>query len=169
MYKIAVMGGDGTGPSVVAEALKVLNVVEKKYNLDFKFTHLNYGGQRYLDTGTVSSRSTDENLRMLIFPYEMEGWFHGEGFFFSEPSIFYRGTDLGWIRLLLFGGVPFVLIFIVLNLAPIFLMNKKQFSIKMILIALFFIMNFKGIFIISFFSGFIMTYLWLLNSSPVLR
>jgi hypothetical protein len=122
--------------------------------------------RNYLDTGTVSSRSTDENLRMLIFPYEMEGWFHGEGFFFSEPSIFYRGTDLGWIRLLLFGGVPFVLIFIVLNLAPIFLMNKKQFSIKMILIALFFIMNFKGIFIISFFSGFIMTYLWLLNSSP---
>jgi 3-isopropylmalate dehydrogenase len=63
MYKIAVMGGDGTGPSVVAEALKVLNVVEKKYNLDFKFTHLNYGGQRYLDTGTVITEEEIEDLK----------------------------------------------------------------------------------------------------------
>jgi 3-isopropylmalate dehydrogenase len=32
MYKIAVIPGDGTGPEVVAEELKVLKVVSEKFN-----------------------------------------------------------------------------------------------------------------------------------------
>ncbi|MDI6732023.1 MAG: isocitrate/isopropylmalate family dehydrogenase, partial [Candidatus Margulisbacteria bacterium] len=31
-YKIAIIGGDGTGPEVVAEGLKVLKAVSKKHN-----------------------------------------------------------------------------------------------------------------------------------------
>lgn len=37
MYKIAVLAGDGIGPEVMAEAVKVLHAVEKKFDLEFDF------------------------------------------------------------------------------------------------------------------------------------
>jgi 3-isopropylmalate dehydrogenase len=43
-FKIAVLPGDGIGPEVMAEALKVLDTVEKKYNVEFGRTHANVGG-----------------------------------------------------------------------------------------------------------------------------
>jgi len=36
-YKIAVLPGDGIGPDVIAQAIKVLKAVEKKYELKFEF------------------------------------------------------------------------------------------------------------------------------------
>lgn len=42
--KIAVLPGDGIGPEIMAEALKVLDAVEKKYGVTFKRTHANVGG-----------------------------------------------------------------------------------------------------------------------------
>jgi len=42
--KIAVLPGDGIGPEVMAEALKVLDAVEKKFNVEFERTHANVGG-----------------------------------------------------------------------------------------------------------------------------
>lgn len=43
-YKIAVIEGDGIGPEVVKEAIRVLNVVGKKYGHGFEYTHLLAGG-----------------------------------------------------------------------------------------------------------------------------
>ena len=34
-YKIAVIGGDGTGPEVVAEGLKVLKAASKKFGFSY--------------------------------------------------------------------------------------------------------------------------------------
>lgn len=61
-YKIAVIGGDGTGPEVVAEALKVLKTAATKFGLSFEFTDLAYDGTRYLKTGEILS---DEELNGL--------------------------------------------------------------------------------------------------------
>lgn len=63
MYNIAVIGGDGTGPEVVRETLKVLRGVEKKYNLAFKFTELPYNGERYLQTGITLEDAELEGLK----------------------------------------------------------------------------------------------------------
>lgn len=41
---IAVLPGDGIGPEVMAEALKVLDAVEKKFDVTFARTHANVGG-----------------------------------------------------------------------------------------------------------------------------
>src|SRR5580698_8117977 len=49
-YNVAVIGGDGTGPEVVAEAIKVLNVASKKFDLKLDYTHFDFGGDRYLRT-----------------------------------------------------------------------------------------------------------------------
>lgn len=43
-FKVAVLPGDGIGPEVMAEALRVLDAVEKKYDAKFERTHANVGG-----------------------------------------------------------------------------------------------------------------------------
>jgi len=50
-YKIATIPGDGTGPEVVREALKVLNAVAAKGGFKLEFTSFDFGGARYLKTG----------------------------------------------------------------------------------------------------------------------
>ncbi|MDA3978414.1 3-isopropylmalate dehydrogenase [Gallibacterium sp. AGMB14963] len=43
-HNIAVLAGDGIGPEVMAEALKVLNAVEKKFNFKLNYQHYDVGG-----------------------------------------------------------------------------------------------------------------------------
>jgi len=43
-FKVAVLPGDGIGPEVMAEALKVLDAVEKKFAVKFERTLANVGG-----------------------------------------------------------------------------------------------------------------------------
>jgi len=52
-YKIAVLPGDGTGPEVVREGIKVLNAAAAKYGFKLELTEFDYGGDRYLRTGEV--------------------------------------------------------------------------------------------------------------------
>ena len=47
-YKISLLPGDGTGPEVVAEAVKVLEKSSSKYNIEFEFSNNDLGGERYL-------------------------------------------------------------------------------------------------------------------------
>src|SRR6202167_5631635 len=49
-YNIAVIGGDGTGPEVIGEAVKVLDAAAQKFNLKLHYTPYDLGGQRYLRT-----------------------------------------------------------------------------------------------------------------------
>ncbi len=63
MYKIAVIGGDGTGPEVVREALKVLDVAAKKHRVKCDYTHYDLGGERYLRTGEALPESVIAELR----------------------------------------------------------------------------------------------------------
>ena len=59
--KIAVIGGDGTGPEVAAEGLKVLQAVAKLEDIQFELTHFDWGGERYLKTGeTLPADGLDE-------------------------------------------------------------------------------------------------------------
>jgi len=50
-YKIAVIGGDGTGPEVTAEAVKVLKAAAAKFNFKLDMTDFDFGGERYKRTG----------------------------------------------------------------------------------------------------------------------
>jgi len=51
VLKIAVLGGDGTGPEVVAEGLKVLKAVAKLEGFTYETTHYDFSGQAYLKRG----------------------------------------------------------------------------------------------------------------------
>lgn len=62
-YDIAVIGGDGTGPEVVREAVKVMTAAAKKYGLTLHFTDYDLGGERYLRTHEVMPDSVVQELR----------------------------------------------------------------------------------------------------------
>ena len=53
MYKIAVIPGDGTGPEVVNEGLKVLAAAGKKFGFQYETKSFDFSGQRYLKTGKL--------------------------------------------------------------------------------------------------------------------
>jgi 3-isopropylmalate dehydrogenase len=61
--KLAVIGGDGTGPEVAAEGLKVLEAVSKLDGFTYELEHLDWGGERYLKTGVVLPEGAVEKLK----------------------------------------------------------------------------------------------------------
>ena len=64
-HKIAVMPGDGTGPEVVAEGLKVLNAVAGPAGIEYDFTPYDLGGERYKRTGETLPDSVLAELRQF--------------------------------------------------------------------------------------------------------
>lgn len=62
-YKIAVIPGDGTGPEVVQQGLKVLEAASKKYNFKYETKLFNFGAERYLKTGKVLDESDINELK----------------------------------------------------------------------------------------------------------
>jgi len=62
-YKIAVIPGDGTGPEVVREGLKVLEAAASKFDFKTELVNYDFGGERYLKTGEVLADSALRELR----------------------------------------------------------------------------------------------------------
>lgn len=50
-YQVCVTAGDGIGPEIVAEAIKVLHAIEKKYDVEFDFREALIGGAAIDATG----------------------------------------------------------------------------------------------------------------------
>ena len=63
MHRIAVIGGDGTGPEVVREGLKVLDAVSKLEQFQYELRHFDFGGERYKRTGEVLPDGAVHELR----------------------------------------------------------------------------------------------------------
>ncbi len=61
-YNIAVIPGDGTGPEVINESIKVLKALEND-SLKFDFHSFDFGGERYLKTGEVLPDNAVEELK----------------------------------------------------------------------------------------------------------
>ena len=62
-YSIAVIGGDGTGPEVVREAVKVLKVAEAKFGFKLDYHDYDVGGERFMRTGETMPDTVLEELR----------------------------------------------------------------------------------------------------------
>jgi 3-isopropylmalate dehydrogenase len=50
-YDIALMPGDGTGPEVLREGVKVLDATASRYDIKLNFQNFDFGGERYKRTG----------------------------------------------------------------------------------------------------------------------
>ncbi len=64
-HRIAVIPGDGTGPEVVAEGVKVLQAVAAPAGIKYDFTYYDLGGERYLRTGETLPDSVLAELRQF--------------------------------------------------------------------------------------------------------
>ncbi|MCP4707728.1 MAG: 3-isopropylmalate dehydrogenase [Planctomycetes bacterium] len=62
-YNIALMPGDGTGPEVLREGVKVLDAVCSKHNIACNYSEFDFGGERYLRTGETLPDSAVEELK----------------------------------------------------------------------------------------------------------
>ena len=62
-YKIAVIPGDGTGPEVVREGLKVLQAAAQKSGFKYETVHYDFGGERYLKTKEVLPPTAVKELK----------------------------------------------------------------------------------------------------------
>jgi len=60
MSNIAVLGGDGIGPEIIDEGVKVLEAVAKIYKLDLKFTYALVGGAAFDECGHPLPKETAE-------------------------------------------------------------------------------------------------------------
>jgi 3-isopropylmalate dehydrogenase len=63
MYKIAVIPGDGTGPEVIREGMKVLEAVSKASGFKYTVKQFDYGAEHYLATGEVLPESSLEEFK----------------------------------------------------------------------------------------------------------
>ena len=62
-YDIAVIPGDGTGPEVIAEGLKVLGAAAAAENITLNFTKFDFGGERYMRTGEALPGTAVSDLK----------------------------------------------------------------------------------------------------------
>lgn len=61
-YRIAVIGGDGVGPEVTEESLRVLETAAARFGFAYDTTAYDLGAARYLATGDVLPVSVEEEL-----------------------------------------------------------------------------------------------------------
>jgi 3-isopropylmalate dehydrogenase len=62
-YKIAVLGGDGIGPEVTVEALKVLNTAAERCGFKYETTDYPFGSEHYINTGELMPESIFSEFR----------------------------------------------------------------------------------------------------------
>ena len=64
-YHIGVIGGDGTGPEVLREGIKVVEVAAQKHAFGIEWLHYDLGGERYMRTGEILPDGLLPELRKL--------------------------------------------------------------------------------------------------------
>ncbi|MDI6797758.1 MAG: 3-isopropylmalate dehydrogenase [Desulfatibacillaceae bacterium] len=62
-YDIALIPGDGTGPEVVNEAVKVLDAAAQRAGIGLEYTHYPLGGEHYKATGEILHPQTIEKIK----------------------------------------------------------------------------------------------------------
>jgi len=62
-YNIALIPGDGTGPEVLAEGVKVLDAACAKHGVKLNYTSFDFGGERYKRTGEILPDSAIEEFK----------------------------------------------------------------------------------------------------------
>jgi len=64
-YKLGIIPGDGTGPEVTVEAVKVMKAAADKFGFQVDLTEYDFGGERYKRTGEILPDSAIEEFRQF--------------------------------------------------------------------------------------------------------
>jgi 3-isopropylmalate dehydrogenase len=115
MYKIAVIGGDGIGPEVVREGLKVLTKAGEVFGFEFETTEYPFGSEHYIETGELVPESVYSEYK------EHDAIFLGA---IGDPRV-----EVGLVERAVIAGIRFKLDLYV-NLRPIKLYSESLCPIK---------------------------------------
>jgi 3-isopropylmalate dehydrogenase len=114
-YKIAVLGGDGIGPEVTAEGLKVLRACAEQDGFDYEAVEYPFGSEHYLSTGELMPDSVYSELR------EMHAILLGA---IGDPRV-----ETGLVERAVIAGIRFKLD-LYINLRPIKLYDERFCPLK---------------------------------------
>src|SRR5256885_16135186 len=67
MKRIAVIPGDGIGPEVIREAVRVLEHLREKHGVELELTHFDWGADKFLNEGVTLPEGA---LQMLTKEYD---------------------------------------------------------------------------------------------------
>jgi len=115
MYKIAVIAGDGIGPEVTREALKILKAASELYGFRYKTTEYPFGSEHYLKTGELVPESVYSEYR------EHEAIYLGA---IGDPRV-----EVGLVERAVIAGIRFKLD-LYINLRPIKLYSESLCPLK---------------------------------------
>lgn len=114
------------------------NIFEFGFDLIFNF----------LDSGDAKSESLSQLSNMYIWPEELKTYIIGDGKFVDERlGTYYMRTDVGWIRLIYYFGIPGMFLYVLTHLFILKYLYQKypRFLWTFIVLMLYFIiLNFKG-------------------------
>lgn len=111
------------------------------------------------------SDSTDVLMTMYIFPDNLITWLFGDGRFYMPDGSYYMHTDVGFIRLIFFFGLPATILFYIYQLYFVYkIYENSNFrilkSFLLCFILLVFICNLKGFIVGDFFLIILLTYVF---------
>jgi hypothetical protein len=102
----------------------------------------------YNETGSIGSQSTTAISSMVYIPDAMQTWLIGDGQFFSADG-FYQDTDIGFSRIIFFGGLIGLLFYFFLCCWPVILLKNKSkrmnITLLFFMLYVYFVSNVKGI------------------------
>lgn len=112
---------------------------------DFK-KHFDYGFEGFInfyETGSFSTHSSDLLVNSIgdIIPDNRKTWLIGDGYFADpyDPSKFYMGTDMGYIRLIFYCGLTGLAIFIIYFICCTYVLCRRERHLTLFFICLFII------------------------------
>ena len=118
------------------------------FSNDSRFSNLlNFAFQIILskkNTGSMEISSLQSLKRMYNISFDVDTFFIGDGWYTAANGSYYMGTDVGYLRVVLFMGIIGLLLLIIMQLLIINPRKGKELRLKNFLIILLLILNLKG-------------------------
>jgi 3-isopropylmalate dehydrogenase len=114
-YNVALLPGDGTGPEVIREGVKVLDAAASRFEFKLNYESYDFGGERYKRTGETCPDSAVEEMK------KFDGMFLGA---IGHPDVKPGILELGILLKLRFGLDQYI------NLRPVKLYPNVYTPVK---------------------------------------
>lgn len=104
----------------------------------------------YIESGSLSSSSTDQLKSMYILPHNISTYLIGDGYFIDkEYGSYYKDIDVGFLRVIYYTGIPGLICYLCVGCFFINKLRKSKFADNniaffVILSCFFILVNLKG-------------------------
>ena len=144
--------------SAILLFMYIINFLKDIINLNWAF-ELFFAYQE----GNIETGSTNELKEMYVFPNNLSTWILGDGRMMADDGVrYYMGTDVGFLRLLFFGGIFFTIVFFICQFILSYIIIKRDKGLKYLIILIniySLLLNFKGFANLNYILFLILTFL----------